>query len=116
VEKLGEKFCHFTKTVYKLEQLHLMSKVVKHPQHSSLHSVLLIRMQGKKVVSSTVILGMHAAWNLPSTTSSHISCCSAVTMPIKLSSYTTWSTSEMVASVQLPLNFVFFCLAEDLVT
>jgi len=35
-------------------------------------------------------------------------------MPIKLSSYTTWSTSEKVASVQLPLNFVFFCLAEAL--
>ena len=38
--------------------------------------------------------------------------CSAVTMPIKLSSYVTWSTSETVASVQLPLNAVFFCLAE----
>ena len=37
---------------------------------------------------------------------------SAVTMPIKLSSYVTWSTSETVASVQLPLNAVFFCLAE----
>jgi len=38
--------------------------------------------------------------------------CSAVTMLIKLSSYMTWSTSETVASVQLPLNAVFFCLAE----
>jgi len=38
--------------------------------------------------------------------------CSAVAMPIKLSSYATWSTSEMVASVQLPLTAVFFCLAE----
>jgi len=38
--------------------------------------------------------------------------CSTVTMPIKLSSYGTWSTSETVASVQLPLNAVFFCLAE----
>jgi len=38
--------------------------------------------------------------------------CSTVTMPIKLSSYVTWSTSETVASVQLPLNAVFFCLAE----
>ena len=33
-------------------------------------------------------------------------------MPIKLNSYVTWSTSETVASVQLPLNAVFFCLAE----
>ena len=37
---------------------------------------------------------------------------SAVTMPIKLSCYITWSTSETVASVQLPLNAAFFCLAE----
>ena len=33
-------------------------------------------------------------------------------MPIKLSSYATWRISETVASVQLPLNAVFFCLAE----
>ena len=39
-------------------------------------------------------------------------CCSAVTMPIKLSSYATWSTSETVASVRPPLNTVFFCLAD----
>jgi len=38
--------------------------------------------------------------------------CSTVTMPIKQSSYVTWSTSETVASFQLPLNAVFFCLAE----
>ena len=38
--------------------------------------------------------------------------CSAVTMPITLSSYVTWNTSETEASVQLPLNVVFFCLAE----
>jgi len=42
----------------------------------------------------------------------YYSLCSAVAMSTKLSSYTTWSTSEMVASVQLPLNAVFFCLAE----
>ena len=35
--------------------------------------------------------------------------CSAVTMPIRLSSYTTLSTSELVVSVQLPLNSMFFC-------
>ena len=38
--------------------------------------------------------------------------CSAVAMLIKLSSYMTWSASETVASVQLPLNSVLFCLAE----
>ena len=38
--------------------------------------------------------------------------CSAVTMPIELSSYPTWSTSETVASVQLPLNSVLICLVE----
>jgi len=32
--------------------------------------------------------------------------CSTVTMSIKLSSCATWSTSETVASVQLPLNSV----------
>jgi len=41
-------------------------------------------------------------------------CCSTVTMVIKLSSYVTWSTSETIASVQLALNSVFFCLAEVL--
>ena len=40
--------------------------------------------------------------------------CSTVTMPIKLSSYATWCTSETVASVQLPLNSMFFCLVEVL--
>jgi len=39
-------------------------------------------------------------------------CCSAVAMPIKLSSYATGSISGTVASVQLPLNAVFFCLVE----
>ena len=39
---------------------------------------------------------------------------SAVTMLIRLSSYATWSTSETVVSVQLPLNSMFFCLAEVL--
>ena len=41
-------------------------------------------------------------------------CCSTVTMPIRSSSYTTWSTSELVVSVQLPLNTMFFCHAEVL--
>ena len=37
-------------------------------------------------------------------------CCSTVTMPIKLSSYATWSTREAVAS--LNSFHVFFSLAE----
>ena len=40
--------------------------------------------------------------------------CSAFTMPIRSSSYTTWSTSETVVSVQLPLNSMLFCHMEVL--
>jgi len=72
----------------------------KHPQHPLLWYVLFIRIQGKKVVSSTVILEAQAAYYC-------VCChCSAVTMPIKLSSYVTWSANETVASLQLPLNSV----------
>ena len=39
---------------------------------------------------------------------------SAVTMPIRSSSYATSSTSELLVSVQLPLNSVLFCHAEVL--
>jgi len=90
-----------------LERLRLTSQAVKHPQPSPFYSVSLIRVQGKKVVSSTVILETQAAWHLPSTTVS-----TDTVVQFKLSSYVTWSTSEAVASVQLPLNAVFFCLAE----
>ena len=38
--------------------------------------------------------------------------CSAVAMPIRLSSYATWNTSDTVISVQLPSNSMFFCHAE----
>ena len=40
--------------------------------------------------------------------------CSAVTKPIRSSSYATWSASESVVSVQLPLNSTFFCYTEVL--
>ena len=40
--------------------------------------------------------------------------CSAGTMPIRSSSYATLSTSELLVSVQLPLNSMFFCHAEVL--
>ena len=35
-------------------------------------------------------------------------------MPIRSSSYATSSTSELLVSVQLPLNSMFFCHAEVL--
>ena len=50
-----------------IERLCLTSQAVKHPQHSPFYSVSLIRLQGKKVVSSTVTLETQAAWHLPST-------------------------------------------------
>ena len=40
--------------------------------------------------------------------------CSAGTMPIRSSSYTTLSTNELVVSVQLPFNSMFSCHAEVL--
>ena len=55
-----------------IERLHLTSQAVKHPQHSPLYSISLIRLQGKKVVSSTVILETQAGWHLPSTTVSTV--------------------------------------------
>jgi len=55
-----------------IERLRLTSRAVKHPQYSPFYSVSLIRLQGKKVVSSTVILEMQAAWHLPSTTVSTV--------------------------------------------
>ena len=66
-----------------------MSLAVKRPQNP-LYSVSSLGMHGKKVVSSTVILEMQAAWNLPSTTVSTVAV-AQFTMPIKLSSYATWS-------------------------
>jgi len=90
-----------------IERLRLTSQAIKHLQHSPIYFVSLIRPQGKEVVRSTVILEMQAAWNLPSTTVSTFA-----VVKFNLSSYITWSTSEMATSAQLPLNAVFFCLAE----
>ena len=53
------------------EHLHLTSPV-KGLQHPLLYSVISVEMQGKKVVSSIVILEMQAAWNLPSSTASTV--------------------------------------------
>ena len=41
-----------------------------------------------------------------------VTCSPTVTMPIKPSSYTAWSTSETAAFVQLPLKTMLFCCAE----
>jgi len=41
---------------------------IKQLQHPLLHSILFIRLQSKKAVSSTVTSEMQAAWNLISTT------------------------------------------------
>ena len=43
-------------------------------------------------------------------------CCSAVTMLIRSSSYATWSTSDTVVSVQLPLISTFFAMGKYSVT
>jgi len=75
-----------------------------------LHSVLFIRLQGSKFYGD-----LRNASNLELLKYYYVNChCSTVAMPIWLSSYAAWSTSETVASVQLPLNAVFFCLAEVL--
>jgi len=56
-----------------IEWLHLSSLALKHPQHPPIYSISFVRMQGKKVVSSIVILETQAAWNLPSTIASIVS-------------------------------------------
>jgi len=78
--------------------------------HPPLHPVLSIGMHGKKVVQC-----LRTANSLELTKYYCVNCCCiAVTMPIKLNSYAVWSASERVASVWLPLNSTFFCLAEIL--
>ena len=93
-----------------IERLRLTSQAVKHLQHS-----VLFRFAHKtaRQESSKFYNDLRNASSVELTQYYCINChCSAVTMPIKLNSYVTWSTSETVASVQLPLNDVFFCLAE----
>ena len=72
-------------------------------KHPMLYSALFVRMQGKVYSdvrnTSSLELMKYYCFNCR---------CSTVAMLIKLSSYTTWSTSETIASVQLPLNAVFF--------
>ena len=70
-----------------IERLRLTSQTVKHPQHSSFYSVSLIRLQGKKVASSTVILETQAAWHLPSTT---VSTVTVAQLPCQLNWVATW--------------------------
>ena len=80
-----------------------------------------IRLHGKKVVISTVILEMQVA-SFPDpcatfgcTKACCVNCrCSAVTVPIRSGSYATWSARETVVSIQPPLSSTFFCLADVL--
>ena len=95
-----------------IEWLRLMlpavKKTPKRPPY--IYSDSSIRLHSRKVVISTVILET----NLRSTTV-HVNCrCSTVTMLIRSNSYATWSASESVVSVQLPLNSTFFCHVEVL--
>jgi len=77
-------------------------------QHSLLYSISFIRLQGKR---SKFYSDLRNASSLELTKYY----CVAVTMPIELSSYATWSTGEMVASVQLQLNSLFVYLEEVLI-
>jgi len=93
-----------------IERLRVTSQAVKHPQHSPSFRFAhkTARQESSKFYSdlrnaSSLELTKYYCINFR---------CSTVTMPIKLSSYVIWSTSETVASVQLPLNAAFFCLAE----
>ena len=90
-----------------IEQLHLTSQTAC---KTSAAPSVIFHFIHKNAGQETVILETQAAWNLPCANFHY----SAVTMLIKLSSYETWSMSETAASVQLPLNSVFFCLAEVL--
>ena len=84
--------------VTSIERLRLTSQTVKHPQHS-----VLFRFAHKtaRQESSKFCSDLRNASSLELTKYYCISCrCSAVAMPIELSSYVTWSTSETVASVQ----------------
>ena len=54
---------------------------------------------GEEGEEMPVILEAQAAWNLPRTTACVNCLCSTVTMPIKLSIYVTWNTSEIVAEL-----------------
>ena len=55
---------------------------------------------------------MQTTWNLPGISVATVVVVQLPCMLIKLNSYKTWSKSETVPSVQLPLNAVFFCLVE----
>ena len=68
----------------------------------------------QKAVISTMILETQAARNLRSSYYCVNCRCSAVTMPIRSSSYATLSASESIVFVQLPLNSMFFCHTEVL--
>ena len=94
-----------------IERLRLTSQAVKHPQ--TLSVIFRFTHKTARQESSKFYSDLRNTSSLELTKYYCINCrCSTVTMPIKLNSYVTWSTSETVASVQLPLNAVFFCLVE----
>ena len=55
-----------------IEHLQVTSPAIKQPKHPPLYSASFIRVYGKKVVISTVILETQAARNLQSTTVSTV--------------------------------------------
>ena len=94
-----------------IERLRLTSQTRK--TSATLSNTLHFAHKIAKQESSKFYNDLRNASSLELTKYYCINCrCSAVAMPIKLSSYATGSTSETVASVQLPLNSVFFCLVE----
>ena len=87
-------------------------------QHPPLYSILSIRMNGKKVVSSTVIFKMRTARNLPSTTVSAVAVAQFPCQLIKLSSYVTqleYKRNDTFCSAATGLC-VLFALQKYLIT
>ena len=97
-----------------IECLKVTSPAVKQPKRPPIYSVSFIRVYGKKVVMSTVILETQAARNLRSTT---VSTVAVAQLPCRLDQAATRpgvQVIESVVSVQLPLNSTFFCHTEVL--
>ena len=85
----------------RIERLHLTSPAVNQQKRPPLYFFHKTAWQESSDFYSD--LRNERSSDLQSTT---VNChCSAVTMPIRSSSYATWSTSEFIVSVQLPLNF-----------
>ena len=80
-----------------IEWVNLTSPAVKHP--------LLYSRKNAEQESSKFYSDLRNPSSLERTKYHCVNChCSAVTCTMLISSYATWSTSETLASVQLPLN------------